>query len=192
MVAARLMSWRLLHSLAPSPGTRLQRNVGPPPPRSPFAPFAGRGGATVVATDATREQHEEQSAVDGSPSAVPTVGSSDAGEPSVAVSNRAVELTAVDGSLLRHQRSLHPPPYPSTSTPHQPSAPARSRWQPSHSIVLDATVRRFRRGDHDNGAHGGRGAGPQSAAAVFRADGGLSCALALVRGRALRNEQACC
>ena len=35
MVAARLMSWRLLHSLAPSPGTRLQRNVGPPPPRSP-------------------------------------------------------------------------------------------------------------------------------------------------------------
>ena len=35
MVAARLMSWRLLHSLAPSPGTRLQRNVGPPPSRSP-------------------------------------------------------------------------------------------------------------------------------------------------------------
>ena len=69
--------------------------------------------ATVVATDATREQHEEQSAVDGSPSAVPTVDSSDAGEPSAAVSNRAVELTAVDGSRLRHQRSLHPPLYPS-------------------------------------------------------------------------------
>ena len=69
--------------------------------------------ATVVATDATREQHEEQSAVDGSPSAVPTVDSSDAGEPSAAVSNRAVELTGVDGSRLRHQRSLHPPLYPS-------------------------------------------------------------------------------
>ena len=69
--------------------------------------------ATVVATDATREQHEEQSAVDGSPSAVPTVDSSDAGETSAAVSNRAVELTGVDGSRLRHQRSLHPPLYPS-------------------------------------------------------------------------------
>ena len=67
----------------------------------------------MEATDATREQHEEQSAVDGSPSAVPTVGSSDAGEPSAAVSNRAVELTGVDGSRLRHQRSLHPPLYPS-------------------------------------------------------------------------------
>ena len=76
-----------------------------------LAPFAGRGAtmATVVATDATREQ----SAVDGSPSAVPTVDSSDAGEPSAAVSNRAVELTGVDGSRLRHQRSLHPPLYPS-------------------------------------------------------------------------------
>ena len=72
-----------------------------------LAPFAGRGAtmATVVATDATREQHEEQSAVDGSPSAVPTVASSDAGEPSAAVSNRAVELTAVDGSLLLHFHS---------------------------------------------------------------------------------------
>ena len=51
--------------------------------------------------------------MDGSPSAVPTVDSSDAGEPSAAVSNRAVELTGVDGSRLRHQRSLHPPLYPS-------------------------------------------------------------------------------
>ena len=41
--------------------------------------FAGRGAtrATVEATDGTREQHEEQSAVDGSLSTVPTVGSSD-------------------------------------------------------------------------------------------------------------------
>ena len=53
----------------------------------------------MEATDATRVQPEEQSAVDGSPSAVPTVGSSDAGEPSAAVSNRAVELTGVDGAL---------------------------------------------------------------------------------------------
>jgi len=68
-----------------------------------LAPFAGRGAtmATVVATDATREQ----SAVDGgaSPSAVPTVDSSDAGAPSAAVSNRAVELTAVS-STLAHLR----------------------------------------------------------------------------------------
>eukprot|EP00966_Prymnesium_polylepis_P333298 7388770-Prymnesium_polylepis.1 len=77
--------------------------------------------ATVVATDATREQHEEQSAVDGSPSAVPTVGSSDAGEPSAAVSNRAVELTAVDGSLLHH---LQPPPI--ASHLHCVTTPSRS------------------------------------------------------------------
>ena len=28
------------------------------------------------------------------------------------------------------------------------------RWPVSHSVVIDATVRRFWRGDHDNGAHG--------------------------------------
>jgi len=38
----------------------------------------------------------------GSPSAVPTVGSSDVGAQSAAVSNRAIELAAVDGSLLHH------------------------------------------------------------------------------------------
>jgi len=91
------------------------------------APFASRGAtrATAVATDATREQPEEQSAVDGggggSPSALPTVGSSDAGAPSAAVSNRAVELTAVDGSVLHHH--LHALV---ASTPHQPA------HQPSH------------------------------------------------------------
>ena len=90
-----------------------------------LAPFAGNGAtrATVEATDATREQHEEQSVVDGggSPSAVPTVDLSDAGKLSAAVSNRAVELTAVDGSVLHHH--LHALV---ASTPHQPA------HQPSH------------------------------------------------------------
>ena len=90
-----------------------------------LAPFAGRGAtmATVVATDATREQHEEQSAVDGSPSAVPTVDSSDAGEPSAAVSNRArradrrrwlsppsppTSTHSLSPTLCDHALSLHP------------------------------------------------------------------------------------
>ena len=118
--------------------------------------------ATVVATDATREQHEEQSAVDGSPSAVPTVDSSDAGEPSAAVSNRAVELTGVDGSRLRHQRSLHPPLYPSnllTSsavyiTPLARLPPLSPALLYRHTTIavsvfsLDPSVSvRFRRGD---------------------------------------------
>ena len=69
--------------------TRSPRHLGPACKETwdhtsvTFAPFAGRVAtrATVVATDATREQHEEQFAVDGggSPSAVPTVGASDAG-----------------------------------------------------------------------------------------------------------------
>ena len=37
MVAARLMCWRLLHSLAPSPGTSLQ-SVGPPLPSRSLSP----------------------------------------------------------------------------------------------------------------------------------------------------------
>ena len=98
-----------LHPRAPS-WDPLAKKRGTTSATFALAPFAGRGAtrATVVATDATREQHEEQSAVDGggSPSAVPTVDSSDAGEPSAAVSNRAVELTAVDDSLLHHTSAL--------------------------------------------------------------------------------------
>ena len=130
----------------------------------------------ATATDATREQHEEQSAVDGSPSAVP---SSDAGEPSAAVSNRAVELTGVDGSRLRHQRSLHPPLYPSNlltssavyisrlhhTTRPPPLSPALLYRHTTIAVSvfsLDPSVSvRFRRGDPSGGAcgpHDARGA----------------------------------
>ena len=45
MVAARLMSWRLLHSLAPSLGTSLQ-SVGPPlPSRSPSPALRSQGSS---------------------------------------------------------------------------------------------------------------------------------------------------
>ena len=105
------------------PGTRLQRNVGSPPPRSP-----SRHSQVVVGQRWLRQ--------------TPRGSSTRSSLQSIAMGRRAqcppsirrmqvsrarpsriapVELTAVDGSLLHHQRSLHPPPYPSISTPHQPS-----------------------------------------------------------------------
>ena len=108
MVAAGLMSWRLLHSLAPSPGTRLQRNVGPPPRRSP-----SRRSQVVVGQRWWRQ--------------IPRGSSSRSSLQSIAMGRRAqcppsirrmpvrrarpsriaaVSNRAVDGSLLRHHH-LH-------------------------------------------------------------------------------------
>ena len=110
MVAARLMSWRLLHSLAPSPGTRLQRNVGPPPPRSPSRRLQvvvrrwqrwwrqmPRGSSTRSSLQSIAMGRRAQC-----PPSIRRMQVSRARPSRIA----PVELTAVDGSLLRHHH-LH-------------------------------------------------------------------------------------
>ena len=149
-----------LHPRAPS-WDPLAKKRGTTSATFALAPFAGCGAtrATVVATDATREQHEEQSAehCHGSPSAVP---SSDAGAPSAAVSNRARRADRRRWlSLLRHHLRARCIPIHPTS--HQPSTSPRARLRchrlsstDTPTIVavsvfsLDPSVSvRFRRGD---------------------------------------------